>query len=108
MTVETLTMLPHVTVPNCYIVSTGHGTSGPFAFSGARLLDLIDHHAEDQPWSQAEAISADGFGNRIVADELRNPDPAGPILLAYGIDGRAMTRAHGLVRLVVPSERDDA
>lgn len=107
ITVAELQQFPETTLANCYIVSTGHGTSGPFNFTGARLVDLVEHFVETE-WSQVEVISADGFGNRIMARELLQPDPAGPILLAYAIDGRLMTRWEGLVRLIVPSERDDA
>ena len=108
VTVVDLRALPLTTVPNCFIVSTGHGTSGPFVFGGATLLDLLQHCAGDQAWSQVEVISADGFGNRVLKEELLHPDPAGPILLAHAIDGEPMTRQQGLVRLVVPSEKDDA
>lgn len=55
-----------------------------------------------------EVVSADGFGNRVYRKELAQPDPAGPILLAYGVNGRSLTREEGLVRLIVPGERDDA
>lgn len=109
VTLDDLRGLPRVTVANCYIVSTGHGTSGPFAFTGARLLDLLEQAlGPARGWSEAEVISADGFGNRVYAAELHRPDPAGPILLAYEVDGVPMTREEGLVRMVVPSERDDA
>lgn len=107
ITVAELQQIPAVTLTNCFIVSTGHGTSGPFAFTGTRLIDLVEQYVETA-WSQVEVLSADGFGNRITAAELLQPDPAGPILLAYAIDGRPMTRQEGLVRLVVPSEKDDA
>jgi hypothetical protein len=107
ITLAQLRGLPPSTLPNCYIVSTGHGTSGPFAFTGAKLVDLVQTYTETV-WSQVEVVSGDGFGNRLTAEELLNPDPAGPILLAYAIDGTPMTRAQGLVRLVVPSETDDA
>jgi hypothetical protein len=96
-----------VTLPNCYIISTGHGTSGPFTFTGVRLLDLIQKYAEES-WSQLEVVSADGFGNRVMAAELYDSGLAGPILLAYAIDGDQLTRGQGLVRMIVPSERDDA
>lgn len=105
--VENLRQLPLTTVDNCYIVSTGHGTSGPFTFGGVQLLHLVQHYVQ-QPWSQVEVISADGFGNRVQKEELLHPDPAGSIILAYAIDGERMTRRQGLVRMVVPSERDDA
>jgi DMSO/TMAO reductase YedYZ molybdopterin-dependent catalytic subunit len=96
-----------VTLSDCYIVSTGHGTSGPFTFTGVRLLDLIEQSAKGK-WSQVEVVSADGFGNRVMAAELRDPGSAGPVLLAYAIDGDPLTRGQGLVRMIVPSERDDA
>ncbi|MCB9418780.1 MAG: molybdopterin-dependent oxidoreductase [Ardenticatenaceae bacterium] len=101
-----LTVLPVTIITNCYIVSTGHGTSGPFAFTGTRLLDLIQAY-EESAWSQVEIISADGFGCRIQAEELRSPTDK-PILLAYNINGQTMSRQQGLVRLIVPSEKDDA
>lgn len=107
ITVATLQAMPTTYVPGCVIVSTGHGTSGPFTFGGVTLLDLVRRTA-DAPWSQVEVVSGDGFGNRVYREELEQPAPAGPILLAHTIDGTPMTRAQGLVRLVVPSETDDA
>lgn len=107
LTVADLQRLPEVSVANCYIVSTGHGTSGPFTFTGAALLAVISANSLD-PWTEVEVVSADGFGNRVYAAELFKPDPAGPILLAYAQDGQLLSRAQGLVRLIVPSERDDA
>ncbi|MCB0214954.1 MAG: hypothetical protein KDJ52_36780, partial [Anaerolineae bacterium] len=62
----------------------------------------------DIAWSQVEVISADGFGNRVFAEELLEPDPAGPALLSLTIDNQAMTRRQGLVRMIVPSEKNDA
>ncbi|MEZ4676313.1 MAG: hypothetical protein R2932_18985 [Caldilineaceae bacterium] len=38
-----LEKLPQTTVSDCYIVSTGHGTSGPFTFGGVRLLAFLNH-----------------------------------------------------------------
>ncbi len=108
VSVAALRALPLTVVSNCLIVSTGHGTSGPFAFGGARLLDLIQSQAGATPCSQVEVLSADGFGNRVLVEELLQPDPAGPMLLAYTVDGAPLTREQGLVRLIVPSERDDA
>ena len=107
VTLADLRQLPATTLANCTIVSTEHGTSGPFTFAGTRLIDLVEHFVEIG-WSQVEVISADGFGNRVVAEELLQPDPVGSILLAYAIDGRLMTRREGVVRLIVPSETDDA
>ena len=52
-------------------------------------------------------MSADGFGARVSADELRR-ETARPILLALAANGRPLSRADGLVRLIVPGETDDA
>jgi len=107
ITVQDLQQLFAVSVADCYIVSTGHGTSGPFTFTGATLVDFVRHYW-NEPWSQVEIVSADGFGNRVFAQELHQPDRAGPILLAYQMDGQPLTREQGVVRMIVPSERDDA
>ena len=96
-----------VTVENSFIVSTGHGTSGPFTFSGVRLLDLVTRFASGE-WSQVAVVSADGFGSRVMREELEQANAFGPILLAYVLDGKPLSREQGLVRLIVPSERDDA
>ncbi|MCA9920764.1 MAG: molybdopterin-dependent oxidoreductase [Anaerolineales bacterium] len=96
--------LPVTTISNCYIISTGHGTSGPFTFSGVPLAHFIAVF-EPNAWSQVEIISADGFGNRVFAEEVTE-DSA--FLLAYMINGQPMTRQQGCVRLIVPGERDDA
>lgn len=109
LTVARLRELPATTVSNCYIVSTGHGTSGPFTFTGVQLRDLIAAYGVPaERWSQIEVISEDGFGTRLTAKEVHEPADAGPILLAYDIDGESMTREQGLVRLIDPSETDDA
>ena len=109
ITLADLHTLPLTTVPNCLIVSTGHGASGPFEFAGVRLRDLVAAYLPPAlEWHYADAISADGFGNRIFAHELSDGAATNPILLAHTIDGIAMTRAQGLVRLIVPSETDDA
>jgi hypothetical protein len=107
LTPDDLETLPQTAVPDCYIVSTGHGTSGPFTFGGVTLSALIDvyHH---KPWQIAEIVSADDFGCRVLADEARPSQAKTPILLATHINGRPMTREEGLVRLIVPSEREDA
>lgn len=109
MTPAQLPAMPRSAVPNCFIVSTGHGTSGPFTFGGVTLLDLLRRYLPpDQPWSQVEVISGDGFGTRILAAELTAPGITRPILLSDTLDGAAMTRRDGLVRLIVPAEADDA
>ena len=95
-----------ITLPNCYIVSTGHGTSGPFAFTGLRLLDLVDLLWTGD-WTQVEVVSGDGFGTRALRTELTQPTQR-PAVLAHTLDGQPLSRAEGLVRLIVPSETDDA
>ena len=106
--VDDLSALDATDVPACYIVSTGHGTSGPFTFSGVQLRDLIDHVlGKGVRWHYADIVSADGFGTRVQANEVYT-DTMRPILLAHTQDGVPLTRAQGLVRLIVPSEVDDA
>jgi DMSO/TMAO reductase YedYZ molybdopterin-dependent catalytic subunit len=105
LTVADLQALPAVAVPDCYIVSTGHGTSGPFTFGGVLLRDLLAAHlTAETTWSAVVVLSGDGFGTRLSADEVQRE----PILLAYAVDGRPLTRQEGLVRLIVPGETDDA
>jgi DMSO/TMAO reductase YedYZ molybdopterin-dependent catalytic subunit len=108
--VEDLARLPQRVAADCYIVSTGHGTSGPFTFRGVALDDLIAARL-GSGWQYADVISADGFGNRVLAHELPQPHPEGsrrPILLATLLDGQPLSREAGLVRLIVPNEIDDA
>ena len=73
------------------------------------LLDFIQSQIPSTThWSEVEVISADGFGNRVFIEELLEPDPAGPTLLSYLMDGQPLTRPQGLIRMIVPSEKDDA
>lgn len=104
-----LQKLKATTIGDCYIISTGHGSSGPFTFTGVTLLDFLRHYINPpRDWSQVEVISADGFGTRLDIEELTHPDPAGPPLLSYAVNGRSLSRDDGLVRLIVPNEKDDA
>ena len=107
LTPADLASLPAVTVADCFVVSTGHGTSGPFAFTGPRLVDFVAHFWQDA-WDQVEVISGDGFGTRVLRTELDDPGVTRPIILAVKMDDLPLTRAQGLVRLIVPSETDDA
>jgi hypothetical protein len=66
-----------VTLENCTIVSTGHGTSGPFSLTGPPLLDVVEAYAP-AGWSQVEVVSGDGFGTRIFATELTFPHAKAP------------------------------
>lgn len=106
LTPEALSAMPLVSVSGCYIVSTGHPLSGPFAFRGVSLLALIEHYVNIN-WEMADVVSADGFWARLTAAELR-AETERPSLLALEVDGRPLSRAAGLVRLIVPGETDDA
>lgn len=106
ISLDYLKSLPETAVADCYIISTGHGTSGPFTFGGVRLLDLLAAQVDDA-WSQVEVVSGDGFGCRVMADEVGSGVKR-PIILAYTCNGAPLTRHDGLVRLIVPSETDDA
>lgn len=111
ITVGELAALPQHIAEDCYIVSTGHGTSGPFRFAGVTPADLFAAYGINT-WRYADVVSADGFGTRIYAHEVMPPTaaepPARPILLALACDGEPLTREQGLVRLIVPQEKDDA
>ncbi|MBV7328366.1 hypothetical protein KFU94_08920 [Chloroflexi bacterium TSY] len=121
-----LLSLPQTTISGCYIVSTGHGTSGPFSFTGPTLHTLIRHFlpnyfvnqrktfqtknvkAEHHAKGEIDVISGDGFGTIVWASELESSSNQEPILLACLLNHDMMTREQGLVRLIVPSERNDA
>ncbi len=109
--VAALAALPQQSVSGCYIISTGHGTSGPFQFEGVTLGDLLAAYAV-ATCEYADVISADGFGTRILQGEIwqgvTHTLAARPILLATRCDGKPLTRAQGLVRLIVPHETGDA
>lgn len=107
VTLERLASLPKTTLSDCYIVSTGHGTSGPFTFAGTRLIDLVLAYW-DGAWSQVAVVSADGFGNRIYREEIDREGVDRPFILAYEKDKQPMTREAGNIRLIVPNETDDA
>jgi DMSO/TMAO reductase YedYZ molybdopterin-dependent catalytic subunit len=109
LTVEFLQSLPATHVADCFIVSTGHGTSGPFTFGGVTVSDLL---ARLLPagfvWRHVDVVSDDAFGTRLTPTAVFEPSPGGPVLLAYAVNGAPLTRAAGLVRLIVPAETDDA
>jgi hypothetical protein len=101
-----LHLLPKTIVSDCMIVTTSHGTSGPFAFGGTSLRTLIETFTPKIP-REVVVVSVDNFGTRLSAEEIfAHADR--PIILAYEIDRRPMDRAAGLVRLIVPPEIDDA
>ncbi len=106
ITLPQLKQLPYAEVADCFIVSTGHGTSGPFIFGGVSIADFMIHFGEDE-WSELEVVSVDGFGNRILAAEVGGRRKR-PFLLAYTLNGQELSREAGLLRLIVPQETDDA
>lgn len=109
LTPEFLTILPRVEVAGCFIVSTGHGASGPFTFGGVALRDLLAVLLPaDYTWRHVDVVSADGFGTRLTPEEVLSAPAEYPVLLADTLDGAPLTRAAGLVRLIVPGETDDA
>jgi DMSO/TMAO reductase YedYZ molybdopterin-dependent catalytic subunit len=108
-TVEDLHALPYIEVHNCVIVSTGHGTTGPFVFGGARLADVLAWALlPGATWSWVDVIGADGFGARLTPADLDSSHTERPIILANAVDGVPLDRARGLIRLIVPAETDDA
>ena len=106
LTVEALRALPGHTLRGAVIASTGHPSSGPFDLSGVTLKTLLAAYAPGD-WVAALVSSGDGFSTRVLAAEWQS-ETARPILLAHTVDGRPLTRAAGLVRLIVPSETDEA
>ncbi len=102
-TLADLAALPQSSLTYSY--TTDHGPHGPYELSGVALRGLISAEIASA-LTEIEVISADGFGNRIFANELA--DTSGPILLCTHSDGAPLSRQHGLIRLVVPSETDNA
>lgn len=103
---DRLARLPATTLPDHWI-ATDHGTHGPYQLAGVALIDVVRAYSA-QPFDNVAVISADGYGNRVWAAELLQPAAAGPVLLCTHSNGAPLSRRHGLVRLVVPSERDNA
>lgn len=102
----TLPTYPQSIIPH-YEYTTDHGKHGPYKLSGVALLDLINHHIT-AAWAEVEILSADGFGNRVFKAELEANTAEEPILLCTATNDRPLTRAEGAIRLVVPSETDNA
>ncbi|HAJ35175.1 MAG TPA: hypothetical protein DCL15_05735 [Chloroflexi bacterium] len=109
LTPDFLATLPRVEVGDCFIVSTGHGASGPFTFGGVALQAVL---ATFLPagfvWRHVDVVSSDGFGARLTPEELSAAADGRPVILALTRDGAPLTRDAGLVRLIVPGEKDDA
>ncbi len=106
VTPDELAGLPQSTVNNCYIVSTGHGTSGPFAFQGVQIVELVSRYTKNA-WVYIDVISGDGFGTRLTHAALATMGER-PALLVLKIDDRPLRRDEGLIRLIVPDEKEDA
>jgi DMSO/TMAO reductase YedYZ molybdopterin-dependent catalytic subunit len=103
-----LAAMPPTVLAGCRIASTGHPSSGPFAFAGVPLGELIRRALpETAAWRHVDVLGRDGFGTRVRAEET-DAALARPPLLCLAVDGRALSRAEGLVRLIVPSEAGDA
>ncbi len=107
LAVEALMDLPAMEQADCYIVSTGHGTSGPFRFAGP-ALSAVAAHCGIADFQSARVTSGDGFYTILTAPEIAESRPGHTVMLALMKDGQALTRAQGLVRLVVPTEKDNA
>lgn len=106
LTPDDLTHFPQFILPHCYIVSTGHGTTGPFTFQGVRIIDLVTRYAKFE-WTRVDIISDDSFGTRLLRGALQAMGDR-PAILALMINGRPLKREEGLVRLIVPDRKEDA
>lgn len=102
-TLSDLHSLPQTTLS--YTYTTDHGRHGPYQLSGVSVADLFSQ-LDVNRFTEIEVISADGFGNRIDAAELDTADI--PILLCTTSDDQQLTAESGLIRLVVPTETDNA
>lgn len=108
-TVEDLYAFPYAEVHNCTIVSTGHGTTGPFTFGGVCLAEIVARALPPgATWAWVDVAGADGFGTRLAPVDLEIAGNERPVILAYTKNGVPLTRAAGLVRLIVPDAVDDA
>lgn len=95
------------TIP-AYTYMTDHGMHGPYKLEGVGLMDLINQELGVQAeWNEVEVISADEFGNRLYRNELV-PADHDPVLICHRSNNEQLRRIQGLVRLVVPSETDNA
>ena len=104
LTLADLADMPRTSVP--YEYTTDHGKHGPYQLEGVTLVDLMARYWPG-PFASVEVRSADGFGNRLFPDELLGGGHNPPLLCDIS-DGEQLSRQNGLVRLVVPSETDNA
>lgn len=104
LTIDNLYRYPQTIINYSYV--TDHGIHGPYQLEGVALYDLITSN-ERQATSHIDVISADGYQNQITIDEV-TATMDNPIMLCLTTDGQPLSIAHGLIRLVVPSEKSDA
>ncbi len=105
LSLEQLQMNYPTSIIPAYTYVTDHGVHGPYKLEGVSLKDLVSKEVKTA-WSELEVLSADGFGNRLSKEEvLAEGDP---IMLYFKTDGELLAKQHGLLRLVVPSETDNA
>lgn len=97
---------PRAVIP-AYTYTTDHGRHGPYRLEGVSLRDFIERLHGLNGWHSVAVISADGFGNRVNRAEILAVK-GDPILLCTHAGGEVLPRRFGLVRLVVPSETDNA
>ncbi len=105
--INALSALPTLEQSDCYIVSTGHGTSGPFRFAGPTLATLASHCGIAE-YDSVRITSGDRFFTILTAQEIALSQPGSAAMLALYLDGQPLTREQGLVRLIVPTEKRDA
>ncbi len=105
--IDALSALPALEQTDCYIVSTGHGTSGPFRFAGPTLAALASRCGIAE-FESVRVTSGDRFFTILTAQEVALSHPGSAVMLALYLDGHPLTREQGLVRLIVPTEKRDA
>ena len=105
--IDALSALPALEQTDCYIVSTGHGTSGPFRFAGPTLAALASRCGIAE-FESVRVTSGDRFFTILTAQEVALSHPGSAVMLALYLDGHPLSREQGLVRLIVPTEKRDA
>ena len=67
LTPDVLRRLPHLNIPECYIVSTGHGTSGRFHVWRRAPAGALQVYAHESDWTQVEVVSATALAPGLAA-----------------------------------------
>ena len=109
ITLELLASLPQTEYSDCYVASTGHAKSGPYRFEGVTLRDVLTA-AGVPPKAEAKVkiSGADGYEVEVSTEPENAPARSPSPLLATQRDGVKLTRELGLVRVIVPTETEDA